>query len=138
MIEGWHHDDYLVLFGEEELATASERYRIAQWLPGFTVVGLRGWDDFIVRDQEGRHFTVPTVPADPEHLVPFGTPARGADLRHDPRFTGRIKWYIKPVALGGDPQLGENLTWVDHEQHAQLVCWWNDKYRALADGAGGG
>jgi hypothetical protein len=54
-------------------------------------------------------------------------------METDSRFTGRIKWYIKPVVFGGDPNPGENVTWVTHEQHAELVAWWNRKYREAGD-----
>ena len=138
MIEGWRDEEYVVLFDEEEVAAASRRYQIEQWLPGHQVVGLRGWDDFIVRDGKGGVFTVPTVPVDPQYLAPFGGAAAGVPLRADGRYTGKIKWYVKPLVFGGDPQLAENVMWVDHEQHGQLVRWWNDQYWALRRGQGGG
>jgi hypothetical protein len=134
MREGWHGEEYLVLFDEAEVLEASVRYDIASSLPGHEVLGLRGWDDLIVRDPVGLVFTVPTVPLSLNHLEPFQLPDRSTELVHDPRFTGRIKWYVQPVAFGGEPELGENLTWVGREQHAQLVRWWNDKYRELASG----
>jgi hypothetical protein len=51
-------------------------------------------------------------------------------LLPDVRFTGRIKWYTKPIVFGGDPGPGENLSWVDHELHARLVQYWNREYHA--------
>jgi hypothetical protein len=48
MHEGWLGEDYVVLFDESEVAAASERYGAWRLLPGFTVLGLRSWDDFIV------------------------------------------------------------------------------------------
>ena len=71
MVEGWQQNDYLILFDEEESSLASIRYGLAQALPGFNIVGLRGWDDFIVRDQDGNTFTVPTVPCDADGLKPY-------------------------------------------------------------------
>jgi hypothetical protein len=48
----------------------------------------------------------------------------GMNLRFpDFRYSGKIKWYIKPIVFDGDPNPGENLTWVNHEKHAQLVRW---------------
>jgi hypothetical protein len=41
------------------------------------------------------------------------------------------EWYVQPVVFAGDPSVGENLTWVNHEDHAQAVKWWNDQYRQL-------
>jgi len=131
MDEGWLGDDYLILFDEAEVAAASDRYAISQLLPGYQVLGLRGWDDFILRDSAGQTYSVPTVPTDPKYLSPFSLPEVGASLSPDPRFHGRIKWYVMPTVFGGDPRVGKNLSWVSHEQHAQLVRWWNDKYRAL-------
>ena len=138
MIEGWHHKEYVILFDKEEVATVSQRYGIADSLPGFEILGLLGWDDFIVRDQMGHDFTVPTIPVDSAHLRPYRALAPGIVLTPDNRFGGKIKWYIKPVALGGDPESGENVIWVDHGQHAELVRWWNNLYRSLAGAKSGG
>lgn len=128
MMEGWQGDDYLILFDEEESRSATGRYRLEDSLPGFWIVGLRGWDDFIVLDGEGNTHTVPTVPLDRKYLEAFSLPA-SMSLRSDARFTGKIKWYVKPLIFGGDPQANENLAWLTHEQHAELVVWWNATYR---------
>jgi hypothetical protein len=47
----------------------------------------------------------------------------------DAKVRGRIKWYIKPIVFGGDPNLGDNVTWITLRQHFELVTWWNRKYR---------
>lgn len=130
MIEGWLGDDYLILFDEAEIAAASDRYEISQQLPGYHVIGLRGWDDFILRDSVGQTYSVPTVPTDPKYLTPFPLP-EAASISPDPRFTGRIKWYVTPIVFGGDPRDEKNLAWLSHEQHAQLVNWWNNMYHSL-------
>jgi hypothetical protein len=132
MREGWNSEDYLILFDEDEIRAASEKYSISTLLPGHEVVGLCGWDDFIVRDREGRISTVPTVPVDTKHLASFQLPESSGKLRTDERFLGKIKWYVKPIVFGGDPSHGENLIWVNHEQHAQLVRYWNNAYRSFA------
>jgi hypothetical protein len=54
-----------------------------------------------------------------------------SELIPDERFTDRIKWYTTPIVFGGDPNLGENVTWVTHDQHVKLVGWWNKQYRDL-------
>jgi hypothetical protein len=131
MKEGWLGNDYLILFDEAEAASASDRYAISQSLSGYHVMGLRGWDDFVVRDSTGQTYSLPTVPTDPRYLTPFPLPESGATLSPDPRFSGRIKWYVKPIVFGGTPSDGANLIWVSHEEHAQLVRWWNDLYRSL-------
>jgi len=131
MHEGWHNDQHLILFEGDEVTNASNRYDIDRWLAGFTVIGLLGWDDFIVRDRAGGIFTVPTLPTIPEYLEAFELPPEPIALQPDTDHQGRVKWYIKPVALGGDPGLGENLTWVAHNDHAPLVRWWNAKYREV-------
>ena len=136
MKEGWHGEDYLVLFTVQEAQRASERYGIAAMLPGYHVVGLRGWDDFIVQGGDGEIFTVPTVPCDAKHLAPYHLPAWTVELASDERFTGKLKWYIKPIVFGGDPGLSENLRWVSHDEHVELVRWWNAQYRAFTSGFG--
>jgi len=138
MREGWLEDDYLILFADEEVADASQRYGIAAMLPGFQIVGLRGWDDFIVRSGSGDLFTVPTVPCDPEHLTSYQAPADSEPLKEDVRFERKVKWYVKPIVFGGDADEGPNLTWVSHDMHSELVRWWNDQYRRVRASQGSG
>ena len=38
---------------------------------------------------------------------------------------GKIKWYVKALVFGGDPQSALNVIWVTHDQHAELVKYWN-------------
>lgn len=133
MREGWAAgDNYLILFDDAERGPAAQRYNLASILPGFALVGLLGWDDFLVRDTDQQLFSVPTVPCIKKQLAPFPEAALQQSLEADSRFTGRIKWYVKPLVFGGDPQAGDNMTWISHAQHAELVRWWNEQYRALA------
>jgi hypothetical protein len=131
MTEGWHGEDYLVIFETSDVDAVSECYGISAQLPGYRIVGLRGWDDFIVRNSQGQTYTVPTVPLDSQYLKPFKLPEDISTLQSDERFTGKIKWYVKPVVFGGDPAIGENVRWLNQEQHAQFVKWWNAQYSAL-------
>jgi hypothetical protein len=100
-------------------------------LPGFEILGLRGWDDFIVRNVQDQAYSVPTLPLDPRYLTPFSSLDLKAVLRPDERFTAKMKWYVKPILFGGHPDAAENLSWINHEEHAQLVKWWNNLYRDL-------
>lgn len=131
MVEGWYGDDYFIFFADSEIASVSDRYAMSELLPGYQVQGLRGWDDFILRDVDGHTHLVPTIPIDTKFVRPFVIPEETRTLKSDERYQGKIKWYLKPIVFGGDANLGENLIWVDHEQHAQLVKWWNDRYRSL-------
>lgn len=131
MTEGWFGDDYLISFDEAEVASASDRYSISRFIPGYQVIGLRGWDDLIVRDSVGLVYTVPSVPMDSGFLSLYVLPEAGSSLVPDERFLGKIKWYVKPIVFGGEPSSEENVIWVNHEQHAQAVKWWNDLYRSV-------
>src|SRR5207245_7401233 len=105
MTEGWYGDDYLILF--EERAVALDRaYGLSAALPGYRLVGLRGWDDFIVDDSNGARFTVPTVPGLAEHLAPFSTPKGPSRAEGDPTVRGGMKWRVTPTARGGHAQPG--------------------------------
>lgn len=130
MNEGWLNDEYLALFSEAESASISSKYKLPQYLPGYTIVGLRGWDDFIIISSTGTMCSLPTMPLDPTMVVPFSLP-ENSSLESDERFTGKIKWYLKPLLFGGDPQDKDNLAWVSLGQHAALVVWWNDLYKTL-------
>ncbi len=132
MREGLSGENYLIVFDDDERAAAADRYGLASALPGCILVGLSGWDDFLVRDAHGRLFRVPTVPCVSSELEPFPEAVLSGPFRPDTRFIGRIKWYVQPIVFGGDPKVGDNLTWVTHEQHGQLVRWWNERYLALA------
>jgi hypothetical protein len=136
MQEGWHNEDYLVLLSDQESADASREYGILGYMPGYQILGLRNWDDFIVRGETGGVFTVPTVPMDRQYLAPWTLPANTPHLKPDSRFTGRIKWYTKPICFGGDASAVTNTLWVSREQHMQLVTWWNAKYREMREGSG--
>lgn len=131
MIEGWLDDEYLVLYEDSELAAVSDQREISRWLPGFQVLGLRGWDDFIVRDSTGRTYTVPAVPILQQHLSPYALPRDSSRLKPDENVRGQIKWNVQPVVFGGDPTSYENMTWLSHEQHIQAVKWWNERYRSI-------
>lgn len=71
MIEGWDGDDYLILFDEAESEQLTEGYGVRQYLPEVAVVGLLGWDDFILRDYGGQVFRIPTVPLLPKYIDEF-------------------------------------------------------------------
>ena len=134
MNEGWLNDEYLIIFSEAESTAASSKYKLSQYLSGYTLVGLRGWDDFIVINPTGAMCSFPTVPLDPTMTTPFSLP-ESLVLQSDERFTGKIKWYLKPLIFGGDPQDKSNLVWVSLDQHAELVVWWNDQYKTLKEQA---
>ena len=128
MVEGWLGDEYIILFDASEVEAASSRYSIDRWLPAHRVIGLRGWDDLLVQDNAGQVFAVPSVPLTSEHSEPFPLLSPLPALSPDSRFTGKIKWYVKPLVLGGDATAEANISWVSHDQHGQLVVWWNDQY----------
>lgn len=131
MIEGWAQDQHFILFTDEEAASATTRYGLRESLPGYTVAGLLGWDDFIVRGSSGTLFTVPTVPAIGKYLEPFHGELPD-QLEADDR-AGTIKWYVKPIVFGGNPEPSDNMIWVTHDEHAELVRWWNTQYQATVE-----
>ena len=130
MIEGWCKDQYLILFEESEIFAATLRYNLENYLPQHEVVGIIGWDDLIVRDTSDELFVVPSVPLTIEKMRVFDLALKADSLMPDERFESKIKWYVKPIVFGGDPSVDENMTWVDHKQHGELVSWWNDLYRS--------
>lgn len=135
MKEGWSKDEYLIVFDETEAAAMTKGYGIVEFLPAHTVVAIIGWDDFVVRDDDGGLYRVPTVPLLQEHLQKLERIPDASSLVPDERFTGKIKWYVKPIVFGGDPSSEENITWVDVQTHQEVVCWWNQKYREIAGGS---
>jgi hypothetical protein len=131
VLEGWQDEDYLILLDERESSDISAQYELGKYLADHLIVGLRGWDDFIVRRHDGRLATVPTVPIAAEFVAPLEISIDVRQIQSDSRFCGKVKWYTKPVVFGGDPLDQENTIWVTLEEHVQLVKWWNDRYQEL-------
>ncbi len=130
--EGWFNDNYWALCDDhKEAAWVTAVYGLAEYFPNYLIVGLRGWDDFILCNHESRYFTVPTVPLDEKYLEPFDFPAVPMRLEADEKRAGWIKWYVKPIVFNGDPQAEENMIWMRQDKHAELVRWWNGLYRHL-------
>ncbi len=133
MQEGWSDDDdYLIVFDEAESRPATAAYGIGKHLPGHILVAILGWDDFVVRNESGELFRVPTVPLVPKYMEKHAPLPDTAGLEPDERFTGKIKWYVKPIVFGGDPSAEDNTIWVDLTTHQELVCWWNKLYQDVA------
>jgi hypothetical protein len=121
MREGWQGEDYLILFEESEIVEVTQKYEVAGVLGGYQVVGLMFWDDFILRDNGGSYFTVPTVPLDIKHLAPTRLAIGGAPLVPDDRFKSKIRWHTKPIVFGGHPTSPDNICWITLDQHIQVV-----------------
>jgi len=132
MTEGWQGDDYLILFDDADVVAFSQRYGLASCVPGYEIIGLRGWDDFIVRNRQGELFSIPTVPLDAKYLVPLTLKLDARHLKADDRFRGKIKWYVKPIVFSGDASSPSNVAWIAIDQHVDLVNWWNKMYQNMA------
>ncbi len=128
MNEGWQNDDYLILLAEDESAKAMTAYDFGRFIPGYLLVGLKGWDEFIVVGPSGGLHVVPTVPLDASQAVPYVLP-QPISLQADSRFTNKIKWYLKPLFFGGSPTDDGNVAWISHARHTEVVRWWNEQYR---------
>lgn len=129
MREGWCNDDYWSLCeSQQEAEQLTAAYGLADYLPDLFIVGLKGWDDFILCDRAGQYFLAPTVPLERGNLAPFRFPADSLRLEPDERFTGKTKWYVKPVRFGGDPAAKENMVWLSRDEHVQAVKYWNKFY----------
>jgi hypothetical protein len=131
MKEGRNNDHYLILFEPGEVDQITEAYGLERYIPKHNILGLLDWDDFILENQARERFTVPAVPLDPGYLKRLEVPLSPEKLTADTRFTGKIKWYIKPLIFGGDAKAQENMTWITHPDHQAAVKWWNEKYQEL-------
>jgi hypothetical protein len=129
MKEGWFNDDYWMMCeSQKEAEHLTTHYGVSEYFPGHGVVGLKGWDYFILCDSQNRYFVVPTVPMTISELMPFEMPD-SLRLEADERIAKKIKWYVKPIVFGGDPTAQENIVWISADEHAKLVRWWNQAYK---------
>lgn len=131
MKEGWNSESYFIVLDAGEIEPLTEAYGLPVYLPGHRLVAIQGWDDFIVENADGDRFVVPSVPMSAKGMTPLQRAPDWSALQRDERLTGKIKWYIKPVVFGGDPNQGPNMTWVDHPTHQKAVRYWNDLYREV-------
>jgi hypothetical protein len=104
--QGWFGDDYLILFTDSESSLAADSYGISQVFPGFKVIGLRGWDDFILQDAKGSTYSVPTVPAIPMHLLPYALPVAGSTLVPDDRYHNKNQMVRQASGVRGRSAVG--------------------------------
>lgn len=129
MQEGWYDEDYWILCETlEESMHLTREYGIEQYLPGFRIVGLKGWDDFVLVNSSGDYFCVPTVPLTAEYLEPLAFPTERLRLEEDERYLNRLKWYVQPLAFGGDATDQTNIAWLALDAHIEAVRWWNEFY----------
>lgn len=128
MDEGWQDNDYLILLTEDESAEAMAAYAFDRFMPGYLLVGLKTWDEFIVLSPSGHLQTVPTVPLDASRAIPYVLP-QPILPQPDSRFANKIRWYLKPLVFGGSVIDDTNVAWISHAQHTEVVRWWNEQYR---------
>ena len=126
MTEGWLNFDYVILFSLSERIVYSRKYKIGNFLPGFTLAGIYDWNYFLVTDFEGKMYSLPSLPLDIKSIKEFSLPEKYT-LETDQRYLGKVRWYLKPEIAGGNPKDGKNLVWISLELHADLVAWWNEK-----------
>lgn len=126
MTEGWLNFDYVILFSQSERISYSRRYKIGNFLPGFTLAGIYDWNYFLVTDVEGTMYSLPSMPLDINSIKAFSLP-EDFTLEIDERYVGKVRWYLKPEIIGGNPRDGKNLVWISLDLHADLVVWWNNK-----------
>jgi hypothetical protein len=128
--EGWSGADYYTFFDVDDHLLMTSEYGVDRLLPGYTVVGLIGWDDFLLC-LDNKYFTCPTVPIQIQHVTRLSLRQLPTVLSSDDRLAGQCKWYITPLVFGGDPKDDSNICWVDYKHHRELVRWWNAKYKEL-------
>ena len=129
MKEGWYNDDYWMMCeDQQESEHLTTLYGIRKYIPDYFIVGLKGWDYFILCDRNSHYFTVPTLPVNHKEIKAFHLP-EPMRLESDDKLTKKIKWYVKPIAFGGDPSSDENIAWLTTEEHSDCVKWWNQIYQ---------
>ena len=129
MITGWYSDDYLILFEEQsEAIEMTRRYGLSSRIPEHTLIGLRGWSDFILMSSGRQLKIVPSVPLITDELEDWPVQIDLSALEPDPRFGDKIKWHVTPLIFGGSPTDEQNISWLTLDQHVDLVRWWNRKY----------
>ncbi|MEM9400752.1 MAG: hypothetical protein AAF984_11140 [Verrucomicrobiota bacterium] len=129
MQEGWLGNEYIVLFEEDEISQKSVAYNVEQLLPGHRILGLISWDDFLVVDQATEQvYRVPTIPASLMNRKIWTADIKTDEFCHDQRYTGKVKWHVRPTALGGNPESSKNLVWISHDEHPELVKYWNEMH----------
>lgn len=136
MIEGWHGSDHLILFDEAEIAAASDRYAVSQFLPGYEVIGLRWWDDFILQDFGGATFCAPTIQAVAELQITFRLMRSPQKERHSNSmivFRAKSSGTSNLSCSGATRSRRRNHLGQSRSActTGQMVKYWNGLYRSL-------
>jgi hypothetical protein len=130
MKEGWINNEYHIIFDETEMEKITEDYGIKECLPGYQILELLGWDDFIISDGKQK-FRIPTIPLTLEYIENYENNYDTEHIETDERLRGKIKWYIKPLIFSGNPNDDSNISWVNISQHQELVKFWNRQYQNI-------
>jgi hypothetical protein len=129
MTEGWIDNTYYIFFDSIEETAVTLAYHLGEYLPGFFLTGIKGWDELILRDSSGKHFLIPSLPLDKRFLEQYDFKIDPKKIITDDKLTGKIRWYIKPLIFGGDAVSEANILWVNLAKHQELVIFWNDLFR---------
>lgn len=133
MKSGWHQNIHYNIFTEEEALCFYTKYNIDNYIPEYRLIGLIGWDDFII-SKNNEFYKIPTVPIDLKYCEKLPILDLSIKLTEDSRIKNLIKWYIKPIVFGGNPEAQDNVEFIDIEKHCQYVNFWNKKYFEIKNG----
>jgi hypothetical protein len=142
--EGFVGGSYFRAYPVERLPALHQAFGVAELVPELRIFGSNGGGEafgFILGGAP-RFVQLPFIPMVLEYAYELGSTLnellaalRGEsadDLRPDPQMVGMEVHAIHPVVFGGDPVTPANKMAVTTETYAQLVVWWNRKYREVA------
>jgi len=134
-------DSYLRLYDIQILQYLNDQYHISEFLPGTILIGTDCGDTAYGLTTTGKShkiITFPFVPMSQKYIeteyklqsfIEFvlGKPTEG--LLPNKEIYGTQLWWIIPIFVGGDPNLGSNVVIIPLEEHFKVCSYWNDRLK---------
>lgn len=148
--EGFMGDSYFRLYPVEKLPTLNQAYRTEEFAPGLIVFGSNGGGEayaFDIRTTPHTIVKIPFIPMTYEYMELYSPNFTDflTSLTHEgdedvsasthsinPSLVGKEIHEIQPIVFGGNATDPNNKAYLEPEQYAEYVVWWNRLYREVA------
>jgi hypothetical protein len=126
---------FVRLFRSDLRDEINQRYEVAQYLPGYLLIGSDAALEGIFVAPDGRIVQIPFIPLAAQYAQPLFESVEQFRAEFDCTFKSnsnypldRSRMAIHPIALGGSPTDPANFKDAPEDVHVQATVYWNKVY----------